>query len=521
MSGRVEISKRLVLINSASSILTRCLSISVLVWLNAYLVNRVSPEEYSLLVMVNAVMMFAPLITMILAGGLGRYIVEAYAREDDDRVVQIVSTMAPILTLAALVMLGIGGVFAWYIDFFLKIAPEDLWDARIMMGLLLFTAAIRLPVAPFSIGLFVQQRFVLANMLRVGTELFRLSLLFILLFGVGTRVLWVVVATASAEFLNLFVVLFISCRTLPVLRFRRESINWSIAGELTSFGGWSFVASLADTIRTNADVLILNRMATAVDVSSFNLGTLAMRHIHQTSVVARAPLGPALTAMYATQDSKRTRNVFIRGGRIALWTAMLPSIPLMVFNREFMTLYAPPEFIQAGSVMLVSLLLFPIAYGSTMTAAIANAQGKVKTWSLIIAAMNVVNLGFTFYLVGRLEMGAMGSAVATLISLVLFYPLFVYPFGLRMVGVGWGQWFRETLVPGFLPALVALGVTLVVKFTWAQTSWWTLGFAAVPGMVVYCIALLWILPKQDRDDLSRVMDKVRAQLTRRGTEDDG
>jgi len=75
---RVELSKRLVLINSASSLLTRMLSISVLIWLQQYLLMRIKPEEYSLLPVLYSVMMFAPLITTILTGGLGRYIVEAY-----------------------------------------------------------------------------------------------------------------------------------------------------------------------------------------------------------------------------------------------------------------------------------------------------------------------------------------------------------------------------------------------------------------------------------------------------------
>ena len=67
----------MVLINSASSLVTRMLSISVLIWLQQYLLKRITPEEYSLLPVLYSVMMFAPLITTILISGLGRYIAEA------------------------------------------------------------------------------------------------------------------------------------------------------------------------------------------------------------------------------------------------------------------------------------------------------------------------------------------------------------------------------------------------------------------------------------------------------------
>lgn len=83
--SRVEISKKLVLINSASSLVTRMLSISVLIWLQQYLLKRITPEEYSLLPVLYSVMMFAPLVTTVLTAGLGRYIVEANTKEYGER----------------------------------------------------------------------------------------------------------------------------------------------------------------------------------------------------------------------------------------------------------------------------------------------------------------------------------------------------------------------------------------------------------------------------------------------------
>jgi hypothetical protein len=227
--SKVEISKRLVIMNSASSLVTRLLSISVLIWLQQYLLKRITPEEYSLLPVLYSVMMFAPLITTILTSGLGRYITVAYAQGDDDEVTRICSTMFPILCAAGLVFLAGGWTFAWYIDSVLNIAPERLWDARIMMALLMFAAAVRLPLAPFGAGFFVRQKFVLENLIGVATEIFRLSVLFTLLFGVSTRILWVITASVIAEFLNLAVTRTISIRLVPAQRFKWSHIHWPIA----------------------------------------------------------------------------------------------------------------------------------------------------------------------------------------------------------------------------------------------------------------------------------------------------
>ncbi len=129
-TSNVEISKRLVFINSASSICSRLLNISILIWLYEYLLTRISPEEFAIYPVVAAIMVFAPLFTSLLTGGVSRYIIDAYAVGDRERVTQLVSSILPLLIGAGIVFLGLGFVFAWNIDHLLTIPTERVWDAR-------------------------------------------------------------------------------------------------------------------------------------------------------------------------------------------------------------------------------------------------------------------------------------------------------------------------------------------------------------------------------------------------------
>ncbi|MBX3176558.1 MAG: hypothetical protein KF886_04295 [Candidatus Hydrogenedentes bacterium] len=504
------------LINSASSIATRLLGLTVLVWLQQYLLKRVSPEEYSLLVVLYNVIMFAPLLTMVLTGGLGRYVVEAYAREDDERVTQIVSTMFPILLGAGVIMLLGGGLFSWYIDYVLTIDPGYLPDARLMMGLLMFSLAVRLPMSAFTVGLYVRQRFVTQNLIQVGCELFRLALLFVLLFGIEIRVLWIVVASVTSELLNLIISLAISVRIVPQLRFRRAFVYWPIARELTGFGGWSFVASLATTVRTSADAIILNKLSTPLEVATSHVGTLASRHVYNLSLSALAPTQPALTAMHATNDTARMQNAYLRGGRIALWASLFPTFLLAVYSGEIMHLYAGPNFPHAGAVLAVSMLLFPVSYGTIMTSGIANAKGQIRKWALISSAMNVFNLALTIYVVYWLGWGALGAAASTIVCMVVFYPLFVVPLGLELVGLRYGSWIGETLWPGMLPGLAGAVVSLVYRSAVDIDTWLAIAVSFIPGSFAYLAVLGLCLRPSDRDDLWRIVRRYRAKLRPRG-----
>lgn len=511
MTSRVEMSKRLVLINSASSLLTRVLNIFVLVWLQQYLLKQITPEEYSLLPVLYSVMMFAPLITTILTGGLGRYIVEAYAKSDDERVTQIVSTIFPILCATGLVFLAGGLIFAWHIGDLLNIAPERLWDARIMMALLMFSAAISLPLSPFGVGFFVRQKFVLQNLIGVGIEIFRLLLLLTLLFGVSTRVLWVVAASVCAGIVGQVIGVIVSRQLVPTLRFLPSHIHWPIAKEITSFGGWSFVAQLADTIRTSADAIILNKLATPLDVTNFHLGSLVMKHTQATVYAVRAPLQPNLTALHATGDTARLGRLYLKGGRYGLWGIQLLVLPLIIFSRELILLYVGSEFAQAAVVMSLLLALFPISYGNMIMPALANATGQMKPWAIRASFLHLTNLTLTFYLVGRLEMGATGSALATFLSSLFLQPCLMWPLGIRLSGVGWRVWFLKTLFPGLLPGIPASAFWLLCRWGVRPESWIGLSASVAPGILLYLLVLsLFCLQDDDKSYIGQVWRRIHS-----------
>ena len=516
IKSKVEISKRLVFINSASSLVTRLLSISVLIWLQQYLLKRITAEEYSLLPVLYSVMMFAPLITTILTGGLGRYIVEAYAKDDDKRVTQIVSTMFPILCAAGFVFLAGGWTLAWYIGSVLNIAPERLWDARIMMAMLMFSAAVRLPLAPFGVGLYVRQKFVLQNLIGVGTEIFRLTLLFTLVLGVSTRVLWVVTAAVTADLLNLAITQAISRRLVPSLRFNLPSRNWSVAREITGFGGWSFVSSLGETIRTGADPIVLNKLATAHDVTCFYVGGMVQRELQGILGTMLAPFSPALTAIYATGDMARLRAVFLRGGRIAMLGGLLIVLPLIVFRRPLIELYVGSRYMAASVVMALLLGQSLFYWGNILFSPIAYASGRIRALSAVSTGMNFVNLMLTFYLVGYLRMGAVGSALATFCASTALWSLFISPMAIRFLGIRVSQCWHEAWLPGGLPSLISVPVWILLQETIYPSTWLMLGLEWLLGCVVYVIAAASLSLKQaDWRDMRHLASSARGFLGQR------
>ena len=510
---RVAISKKLVLINATSSVFTRLLNLSVLIFLQPYLLDRVSYGEYALQPVVYAIMMFAPLLTVIVTGGLGRFITVAYAQNNDEEVTRIVSTMFPILCATCFGVLLVGGPFAWFIDRIMDIEPDLVWDARIMLGALVFSIAIKLPLMPFGTGFFVKQRFVLQNVILLGTTVLRYVLLFSLLFGVSTRVLWVILAAVVADLVQIAIVTPLSMRMIPALRFRLSHVHWPVAREVTGFSTWQFLMALGNTIRNALDPIVLYNYASTWDAACYNLANLPFQTLWQLISLAKTNLNPSLTAMHATDAKHRLQNAFLRGNRLALWIFLMPTFPLALFAGPIIDLYAGPDLWLSAILIQINFFSMFTMVTSAMFASIAEAMGKLRTLCLCVVGAHTLNLILTLIFVLYLDMGAIGSCLATGVASSILYPLMVWPLARKTLCITPHSWYHDVLIPGLLPTVCSAPAYWLFGQLIGTGSIVSMVFVLALGAVAYVVSLYMFAARgQDRDDLGRVLGAARGRL---------
>ncbi len=486
----VRISQKLVAVNAASSVLTHILNTLILIWLQPFLLHRVAIEEYALYPVVMAPMAFIPLISTVLTGGLGRYIVEARARGDDQRITDIVSSLFPVLAVAGTALLALGALFVWQIDRLLEIPPPFLADARLMAAVLVLGAALRIVAASFETGLYVQQKFLLINAVQFATQLLRLGLLLGLLVGIAPRVLYVVVATVGAESVNLLVTVFISRRLVPAITYRRRRFRRGIVKELVSFGSWTFVQQLSAAVTAGAIPIMLNRLSTALDVSCYYLGYLVLSQLRYLIAMATRPLEPPLVALYTWGNRAVLGRIYLRGGRYALWLGTLVAGPVIVYRRELITLYVGDTMQGAGTVMMILLFSVPFTFPNIMLGKLAPAMAEIRPLARQVAINQALVLLLSLVYVGVFDLGAVGAAAAYLSMVLAIHPVRMWVMGRRLAGVSLGQWLSDTIRPGLLPLVIGLPVWVWMHLVAAPSTWPALAACTLAGTVAFLAGLL-------------------------------
>jgi len=502
----IVVSKRLVAVNSISSVVTKILNITILFWAYQYLLTRIPAEEFAVLPVVMAVMIFAPLFFTFLTSGISRYVIDSYARGDFEGVCRIISSIVPIVAGVALAFLGIGGIFVLNIENVLNIPPQMVASARIMMSLLMVSFALQMVFIPFQTGYQVRQRYVELNLYSILRDLLRLALLLSLLLIMGASVIWVVVATFVADTLFLTVTVTRSRRMVPELRFSRQRFHLGRARELMSFGGWTALGSLGDTMSIQGATLILNLFGTPIDVTSFYLGSTLYRQLNTAVTIGALPLQPALTAMHSLKDKARFGSTVLRGGRIGLWISLALAAPLGVFAEEFIDLYVGPTYMQATWVIEVFMASIPITYSTMLLAMTAMAMAAVRAFFLPAFLNQLAGLLLMLFLAAYLDAGAIGVALGLLIPVVVGQVFYFWPLCLKLTERSFPTFLRTVIVPGWTPALAGLFVLFPLKFAGFADSWVSLALCAAAGGVVYlAVLLLFCLETEDRRDLRSVI----------------
>ena len=512
MSTRVEIDSKIVLINSISAIVERLLTVSVLVWLQQYLVRRISAEEYGIYQVVLALLLFAPLIATVVCSGLARFVTEAYAQGDPWRVRQIASTSAAASAAAGLGILLVGWPMAWQIDRLVTVPPVLVSDARWMLAILTALAALRVAVMPFSVGLHVRQKFVWIHLIGFCSELVRIAVLFSLLFGVSTRALWVVVATAPATLFEVGATVLFSLRQLPLLRFTRSAVSWPSLRPILAFGGWTVLARASTVARTAAGPLLLNRFSSAVAVTSYGLGAMVETRLFPSIIYPMITTLPMLTAMHATGQDVRLKVSYFRLTRYLAWIFLLVVAPLVIYRHELWRLYlgvSYPSYIVAATVMMLLLLKVALVFPQPAMAQIAAAKNRTRPMALRVLMIEGSAVVLASYLIVVKEWGALGPAAAALITAAIGAPPLLWTMGLELTGASFGEWWRATLRPGLIPVVAATPVWLVLRWWSNPDSWIGLATVGLAGGAVYLAVLLhFCLQEDDRGDLGRLLTAI-------------
>jgi len=506
MKSGIPISKNIIFTNSIYSILSRIINISLIIWLQSFLIRRIPTDEYALYPVFMSGMMFLLLLKSILSSGLVRYYSDAKARHNEEYITRIASTMFAISFVVSLIAFGLGIILTIYINDIFTIPSFYSTDAKIIVFILITSFSLQVLLSPFVVGIHVEQKFLLENLIEISSVIVRLLLLLFLLFGVSTQIIWVAVANEAANITGLFMRFIISRQLIPELRIRLTSIDIDTAKTILSFGTWTFISQVAYRIKTHSDPIILNKFGSSLDVTCFYIGNMLLQQFNMLFLRVSQTFIPSLTALNVTEQHQRLKNIFIRYNRVMIWLFMLAANPIIIFRNELVNLYIGNHYISAAMVMFLLFSSEAISKSYAILPNLTIATGQMKFISISNIILQFSNLILTIILVIFFNMGAVGAALSTLLITITLQTLILVPYSLRLSGVSFSLWLKQTLFPGYLPSFLVLLIFLILQQKLPPIERWDiLIIYSIIVVAVYIIIVYFLgFKQQDKKDLNEI-----------------
>ena len=200
--------------------------------------------------------------------------------------------------------------------------------------------------------------------------------------------------------------------------FEKDLSEGSVVKQLIMFSLPFLVSNIIQTLYSVADMLIVGRFSGTISMSGVNIGsqvTLILTNI----VVGLCTGGTVLIAQYLgakkRKDMEETTATLMTTLLIA---AVLITILMLVFKDNVLHLIQTPaeSYEEASRYLTVTVIGLIFIFGYNVFSAIMRGMGDSKRPLYFVLIACVTNVILDLILVGRFDMGALGAAIATVIS---------------------------------------------------------------------------------------------------------
>jgi O-antigen/teichoic acid export membrane protein len=394
------------------------------VLLLAYVVRRVSVEDYGIYLLAQSLAAFLYLLDF----GLSNVLVQLYVAAFTSKGMAAVSRLASSLFVALLALGTLGAVAlslaAMAVPELVKLPAAQTSLALRVLVVAAFTVPLTMPSMALDHLCQAFHRFDRINQVQIAMVVLRVGLTVAVL-EAGKGIVGLAVVQAVVALVRLLGLWAAARGGVQGFHFHPLRFDLARVGAALRAGGWAFGDDVARRAGTNSAPAILAGLSSFGQVAMFGLGGRLPAHLFQFAARGLSVMMPSLARHYNESDTERLRESYRNAYRVCL-TGLLPlAVFAAICSRQLMEVWAG------------------VAY---------RAAGPVLAWLLLLALSQVLEFpsDLVLYSHDRIRQAARFSAIET-VALVVAALALARPFGAAGVaaGVALAHWCVNLF--GYLP----------------------------------------------------------------------
>ena len=430
--------------------------------------------EYGLYGIANSIMGYIGLLNFGIGGTIVRYLSKYRAEGDREQEARVIGLFLKIYSVVCVLILTAGFIFAANVEVYSRsLLPDEVRTLRSLVILMTLNTAIFLPFGVFNSIVIAYERYIFSKLVGVlATVLSPILHLILLYMGYGS-----VGLVIGSTLLNVVTYGLYAWYALGRLRIRPSfrPAGKGLLREILKFSAFMFLASIVDTLYWTTDKLIIGWAKGTKDTAVYNIGATFNTYVTGLSSAISGLLVPKLTQMVVKDAPKEEfTRIFIKVGRLQFLIVSFIVSAFVAFGRQFIALWAGPEYHQSYYVALLTMIPVTIPLIQNTGINILYALNRHQFRSTVYACIAVLNVVLTFWWVERY--GIVGAAMATCIAYVIGNILIINWYYHRKIGID---------IPLFWKHILKMSP---VMFVMGTAGWFALDRLTLDGWLVFFVA---------------------------------
>lgn len=438
-----------------------------------YMLRCLGQNEYGMYSLVASVIAYLTLLDFGFGSAIVRYAARIRATGTRQEEWELYGMFFAGYSVIGLIMGVVGYILYANVDrmFDHTMTPDELSQARLMMGLMVANLALTFPFSVFGSIISAYEKFVFQRVLSIVRILLSTIVLVAVLY-MGYKAVGLVVVQTVFSFATLLAN-WLYCHFRLRIKVWFRNFNGTLLKEIMGFSWWNFLGAITDRVYWSTGQFVLGAISGTVAVAVFSVAVSLMNMYMSMSTSLNSVLLPRITVMATDKSNDREiSDLFIRTGRLQFCVLALILSGFAVFGRQFIYLWAGPDYAVSYviTLMFFMVLLCPLIQNVGITILLARGQMKFRSLSYLCIA--AVSLGAQIILAG--SYGAVGCAWGVVGALFLgqWLVMNIYYRSRQHIAIGsfWRQIGRMAIAPLIVTLTAAALASLCEIDTWLRLA---------------------------------------------------
>ena len=449
-------------LNLLSGVVFFALQLAINFFLAPFILRTLGEEAYGFLTLANSLIAYAYILTALINSLAGRFVATSYHQNDLLGANSFYSSALIANAFFSFIIAIISGVFIIYLQSFLQVSDELIFDVKLCFALYALNFIIGLFNGVLGISAFVKNKVYLISLRRAFSSLIFAFFVLVLYYFYAPLITYAALAALIASVFVLFSSLIISKRLNTGLEFAIRLFSWNKIKQLCVAGAFSSFTMLSQSILNSVDLLLCNIFLNPASMGVLAIAKAVVLFMFSFIGTAASSFLPRFVEYYSKNNIPALINEIIFSSKVLCFLATAPISVFVVFCKDFYALWLP--FKNADEIGFIANLALIAALPAIIMSCMypllsiniaANKQKNAAIATLIMALVTALAqfVALKYFGLGLLAIFVIASF--TYCAKLIFFDIFNAAFILNINAFSFVPLFLKNL------ALFALNIALL------------------------------------------------------------